>query len=134
MRCSAALDLVRYVDLDVRVSLPIWAQWKVRRRPAQAFASVRLQSGDGPLLAGLLAIGRGWVSVRVRRGDCEQCEVWRPDQVDWTDAQLHEKCRGIVVTIQGKTHAALLENKAKAEIWKWIDRAVAVGASVDAVW
>ena len=114
--------------------IPTWAQWTLRPRPARPFASVHLPSEDGPIAVGLLAIGRGWVSLRVPRAGSDRCEVWRPCDIDWSNAQLHSDCLGVLVKVQAQEHRALRAKQTDDAIWRWVHRAVAIDACVEGLW
>lgn len=113
---------------------PHWAQWTVRSIPVRPFASVRLPSEDGPIVVGLLSIGRGWVSLRVPRDGEHRCEVWRPIDIDWSGAELHASCRGIVVRAQGEEHRAMRARHRDDALWRWIHRAIAIDGCVEGLW
>jgi hypothetical protein len=114
-------------------SVPLWARWGARAVPQVPWAHVRLRGADGVYLADLLGIGRGWVSVRVLVSMGYQCQVWRPADVEWETAELMTGCRGIRVELpSGEVHE-LARDRGEAVLWRWVARAVEVGATVDAL-
>ena len=112
-------------------SVPAWARWRARRVQVRPWASVTLQGAHGPCFADILSIGRGWVSVRVLVSMGYQCQVWRPADVEWQTAELMSGCRGIRVELpSGEVHE-LRRDRGEAVLWRWVARAVEVGATVE---
>ena len=114
---------------------PFWARWKASRLEARPFALVILRGAEGVRTrAHITGIGRGWVSVLVRRQESIRCEVWPPSCVAWDHAELFELCRGVEIETEEATHRAEVDDVGEARIWRWIARAVEVGATVEPLW
>ena len=115
----------------VEACAPFWARWKARQVDVRPWASLRLSAQYGHRPVQLLSVGRGWVSVRVEYPTGPRCELYRPGDIDWTEARLHGSCTGVVVELDGREHRCVVLEVGEARVWQWVARAVEVNACVE---
>ena len=111
--------------------LPYWARWQARRVEVRPWARVRLTERYGGAAVRLLSIGRGWASVLALVGGEERVHVYRPTDIVWSSAVLLPGCAGVVVELDGRKHRCDVLEVGEARVWRWVARAVEVGATVE---
>lgn len=118
--------------MTARDAAPYWARWKARQVEVRPWASLRLSAQYGHRPVQLLSVGRGWVSVRVEYPTGPRCEVYRPGDLDWSEARVMGGCTGVQVeTAEGAVHELNIRASGEGRLWQWVRRAVQTGASVE---